>query len=424
MERVWQRSGFLRHLPKTPRGAIVVALLAAGTLAVSGCVSSTPTPPASLPGIFAGLNEDEADAATADTPSLQQTNSDQQLTLTNGADTNAAPHADQQSTAALALGAADAAPEPSEQAASSVADGVPNARPTPDGNSDASPAADANAAVASNNDQQNTLNVPDPTAAPTEAGAPQQTAVASQSDTGAAAPAPAAVPEAATQPEVEKPSGGGFFSFLTRNQSGQTARRSSRDASGTTVTSRSSNSTSRKRSGPRPTARIPVGGSSSKSALPGVSITNLFGIDSHDDEQEEAREQIRMASVGTMARRGNFGLLLQRPDVQVGCFPPQLLRLLKRVERQFGRTPIVTSGYRSARKNRRVRGARKSTHVRCMAADIQVVGVSKWQLAKYLRSLPGRGGVGTYCHTKSVHIDVGKKRDWNWRCRRKRSRKS
>jgi uncharacterized protein YcbK (DUF882 family) len=59
----------------------------------------------------------------------------------------------------------------------------------------------------------------------------------------------------------------------------------------------------------------------------------------------------------------------------------------------------------------------------CAAADIQVEGVTKWELATYLRSMPGRGGVGTYCYTKSVHVDIGPERDWNWRCRRKRHRR-
>jgi uncharacterized protein YcbK (DUF882 family) len=56
----------------------------------------------------------------------------------------------------------------------------------------------------------------------------------------------------------------------------------------------------------------------------------------------------------------------------------------------------------------------------CAAADIQVEGVGKWELARYLRAMPGRGGVGTYCHTDSVHVDVGPERDWNWRCRRRK----
>ena len=68
---------------------------------------------------------------------------------------------------------------------------------------------------------------------------------------------------------------------------------------------------------------------------------------------------------------------------------------------------------------RQVRGAKNSMHMYCAAADIQISGVSKWELAKYLRSMPGRGGVGTYCHTESVHVDIGPERDWNWRCRRR-----
>ena len=40
-----------------------------------------------------------------------------------------------------------------------------------------------------------------------------------------------------------------------------------------------------------------------------------------------------------------------------------------------------------------------------------------------LRSLPDRGGVGTYCHTKSVHYDVGSQRDWSWGCRKRRKRR-
>lgn len=158
-------------------------------------------------------------------------------------------------------------------------------------------------------------------------------------------------------------------------------------------------------------------------ALPGVRSRNsIFGSDI--DEEHGSEESIELASVTNRARRGNHGLLLQRDSVKVNCFPPQLVRLLKQAERHFGRTPIVTSGYRTKRHNRLIRGARNSLHVQCKAADIQIKGVSKRRLAKYLRSLPGRGGVGTYCHTKSVHIDIGKKRDWNRRCRRRGKRRS
>jgi len=158
--------------------------------------------------------------------------------------------------------------------------------------------------------------------------------------------------------------------------------------------------------------------------LPGVKRRNIFDID--EEGHEEFEEPIRTASIANLATRGRHGLLLQRPGVKVGCFTRPLLSILRKVERRFRRKPIVTSGYRSPRHNRMVRGARRSTHIRCMAADIQVKGVSKWKLAKYLRTLPGRGGVGTYCHTKSVHIDIGKKRAWHYckRSRKKRRRKA
>ena len=55
----------------------------------------------------------------------------------------------------------------------------------------------------------------------------------------------------------------------------------------------------------------------------------------------------------------------------------------------------------------------------CAAADILVPGVGKAEVAQFVRNLPGRGGVGTYCHTNAVHVDVGPERDWNWPCGRR-----
>ena len=157
------------------------------------------------------------------------------------------------------------------------------------------------------------------------------------------------------------------------------------------------------------------------SALPGVrSMASLFGIGGEDQEIES---QVQLASIGGLSRISPNGLRLQHSKVQVSCFKPELIRLLKRVHRKFGKAPIVTSGYRSPRRNRRAGGVSRSQHIYCRAADIQVENVSKWTLAKYLRTLPGRGGVGTYCRTKSVHIDVGSKRDWHHPCRRRSTRK-
>ncbi|QKD03581.1 YcbK family protein [Mesorhizobium loti] len=164
-------------------------------------------------------------------------------------------------------------------------------------------------------------------------------------------------------------------------------------------------------------------------ALPGVRQTALFeikrksGLDDESDvdlnEDEGSGGSYQVASAAGMARLAPNGLLKQNETVDVACLKPSLVRVLKTIEGHYGRKMVVTSGYRDPARNRRANGAKNSLHMYCAAADIQVPGVSKWDLANYIRTMPGRGGVGTYCHTDSVHVDVGPERDWNWRCRRR-----
>jgi Peptidase M15 len=97
-----------------------------------------------------------------------------------------------------------------------------------------------------------------------------------------------------------------------------------------------------------------------------------------------------------------------------GGLNPRLRSLLSRVEGHFNRPVTVVSGCRSRAHNRRIGGARESWHLRCQAADIEVRGVNKYAVARYASNLPGRGGIGTYCHDGSVHIDLGPKRQWYW----------
>lgn len=161
--------------------------------------------------------------------------------------------------------------------------------------------------------------------------------------------------------------------------------------------------------------------------LPGVTANammptaNPSGDETGEDpDDDQPAGLMKLASLSGMMRVAPNGLWMQTDKVDVSCLRPELVNLLKEVEQHYGRPAIVTSGYRNPGHNRLVGGARHSLHTLCAAADIQIDGVSKWQLADYLRSLPGRGGVGTYCHTESVHIDIGGERDWNWRCRRRR----
>lgn len=162
-------------------------------------------------------------------------------------------------------------------------------------------------------------------------------------------------------------------------------------------------------------------------ALPGVrqgdslfEFTRKSGSGDADVDLYEDEPSYQVASAAGLARLAPNGLLKQRESVDTACLKPALVSVLKKIERHYGKRMIVTSGYRSPSYNQRVRGARNSLHMYCAAADIQIEGVSKWELAKFARSMPGRGGVGTYCHTNSVHVDVGPERDWNWRCRRRK----
>ncbi|TIP55240.1 MAG: DUF882 domain-containing protein, partial [Mesorhizobium sp.] len=160
--------------------------------------------------------------------------------------------------------------------------------------------------------------------------------------------------------------------------------------------------------------------------LPGVRKTALFeikrksGLDDDSDVDLNEDDAYQVAYAPGLARLAPNGLLKQTENVDVACLKPSLVRVLKTIEGHYGKKMIVTSGYRDPARNRRANGAKNSLHMYCAAADIQVPGVPKAQLASYIRSMPGRGGVGTYCHTESVHIDVGPERDWNWRCRRRR----
>ena len=162
--------------------------------------------------------------------------------------------------------------------------------------------------------------------------------------------------------------------------------------------------------------------------LPGVRKGALFEIKRRDSLDSDADVDIGetddgpilLASAAGLGRLAPNGLKVQRDSVDVACIKPQLVRMLKKLESHYGRSVVVTSGYRSPGYNRRVRGAKNSLHMYCAAVDIQIAGVGKWELAKYARSMPGRGGVGTYCHTNSVHIDIGPDRDWNWRCSRRK----
>lgn len=104
-------------------------------------------------------------------------------------------------------------------------------------------------------------------------------------------------------------------------------------------------------------------------------------------------------------------LVSVRTGDRTNCFPPKLNRLLQQISTHFRRPVVILSGYRSPKANRRRGGAEHSLHMRCLAADFQVPGISANKVARYATTLPGRGGVGFYCNQR-VHLDVGRARQW------------
>ena len=155
--------------------------------------------------------------------------------------------------------------------------------------------------------------------------------------------------------------------------------------------------------------------------MPGVRRNSLiFEIGKN---RKNRGADVKVASVAGLSRLSVSGLKTQHSGVNVDCIRPGVLRIIEIVGKKYGKTPVVTSGYRSPSRNRRAGGARNSMHIYCKAVDIQVEGISKWDLAKFMRTIPGRGGVGTYCRTRSVHLDIGPKRDWHYSCRRKSKRR-
>jgi uncharacterized protein YcbK (DUF882 family) len=240
----------------------------------------------------------------------------------------------------------------------------------------------------------------------------QLAAITAAPENAPAQPDPIVAPKSARQAVEPKPTlfGSLFGNKPKKSQQSMTASPAEADGSVQLASLETSN-------------EEPAQQTESMNALPGVNSKNLFGLDpANKNAGEEAYEEeptVQVASAAGLARLAPNGLLKQTDRVEVGCFKPELVSVLKKIESHYGQKVVVTSGYRSPQGNRRAGGSRHSLHMMCAAADIQISGVGKWELAKYLRSMPSRGGVGTYCYTDSVHIDVGSERDWNWRCRRR-----
>jgi hypothetical protein len=119
-----------------------------------------------------------------------------------------------------------------------------------------------------------------------------------------------------------------------------------------------------------------------------------------------------LSTAASRRRGGSGGIEKQITSVSTGCLKPDLKRILHNASSHFGSPVVITSGYRHSR---------SSYHGKCMAADVQISGVGVGALARYFRGQPGVGGVGTYGHTRSVHVDIAP-RHYTWHHGRRKAR--
>lgn len=87
-----------------------------------------------------------------------------------------------------------------------------------------------------------------------------------------------------------------------------------------------------------------------------------------------------------------------------------LVSILEILRNQIGKPVIINSGYRTPEWNKKCNGAKYSYHIRGMAADIRVDGMSAKEIANKLNKIvPDECGIIVY--NTWVHFDVrtGKK---------------
>lgn len=82
-----------------------------------------------------------------------------------------------------------------------------------------------------------------------------------------------------------------------------------------------------------------------------------------------------------------------------------LVTLLELLRKRIGKPINITSGYRTPEHNKLVGGSKYSYHIRGMAADIRVTGVSPKEVAKALNKIvPNTCGIIVY--DSWTHIDT------------------
>jgi len=97
------------------------------------------------------------------------------------------------------------------------------------------------------------------------------------------------------------------------------------------------------------------------------------------------------------------------PDTGEAKMDMEVILKLQAVRDHFGKKVIILSAYRSPTHNRKVGGHSKSLHLKGMAVDWYIKGVSMSEMARVAREC-GFTGIGLYKY--SVHTDIGESEIW------------
>lgn len=81
-----------------------------------------------------------------------------------------------------------------------------------------------------------------------------------------------------------------------------------------------------------------------------------------------------------------FGLSNEPTPEVIDNLKELVVNVLQPIRQHYNKPVVVSSGYRSVEVNSAIRGAKNSDHVKGMAADIEIHGVSNYEVAKWIES--------------------------------------
>ena len=148
---------------------------------------------------------------------------------------------------------------------------------------------------------------------------------------------------------------------------------------------------------------------------PNVDIEGTVGVGEPATESND--KSTTPAEIPEKTPQSGPGLVFL-PHTDPRILPEVRNRLVKLSER-LGRELVITSAYRSPEYNKRVKGAKKSTHVQGKAVDIVQRGWSIKERQEFIQAAYAEGLTGIGIYDTFTHVDIGGKRAWgapnSWR---------